>query len=272
MKAYDERREELIRALKECPDVKATADCAALFLDRLCREAMADAASREERAEIERLFAAAKAGLACMQAVTQAEVTLRRAAAKPLTGRQKLSAYLPYVSLFLGAVLCVWLILEGERAAAVLCVPLMALSFAQKKEALPEEETAAAPKADDYELVRLFDRLIDRLDALAAARRAEKEDRLAPGGEPLLLTDGLLEPLQMLMEAAETQDGRYALKTLPQVREALLAQGVQAVDYSEENRAYFEMFPSEQGGRTIRPALLREGKLILRGQATESIG
>ena len=65
---------------------------------------------------------------------------------------------------------------------------------------------------------------------------------------------------------------RYALKTLPQVREALFAQGVQAVDYSEENRAYFEMFPSEQGGRTIRPALLREGKLILRGQATESIG
>ena len=59
MKAYDERREELIRALKECPDVKATADCAALFLDRLCREVMAEAATREERAEIERLFAAA---------------------------------------------------------------------------------------------------------------------------------------------------------------------------------------------------------------------
>ena len=272
MKAYDERREELVRALKECPDVKATADCAALFLDKLSREAMAEADSREERAEIERLFSAAKAGVACMQAVTQAEVTVKRLAPRPLTGRQKLRAYLPYVSLFLGAVLCVWLILEGERAAAVLCVPLMALSFAQKKEALPEEETAATPKADDYELVRLFDRLIDRLDALAAARRAEKEDRLAPGGEPLLLTDGMLESLQMLMEAAETQDGRYALKTLPQVREALLAQGVQALDYSEENRAYFEMFPSEQGGRTIRPALLREGKLILRGQATESIG
>lgn len=272
MKAYDERREELQSALKQCRDVKETADCAALFLDRLCREAMAEAASRDERAEIERLFSAAKGGLMCMQAVTQAEITVKRTASRPLEGRERLRAMLPYLSLFLGAILCVWLILEGARAAAVLCVPLMALSLVPRKERAPEEETSAAPRADVYELMRLFDRLVDRLDALREARRVEREDRLAPSGEPLLLTDGLLEPLQMLMEAAETQDGRYALKTLPQVREALRAQGVQAVDYSEENRAYFELFPSEQGGRTIRPALLREGRLILRGQATEGIG
>ena len=272
MKAYDERREELIRALKECRDVAETADCLALFLDKIGRETMAGAESREERAEIERLFAAAKPALLCMQAVHSAEITVTRSAIKPLSGREKLRSLLPYAALALGAILCVWLILEGERAAAALCVPLMALSLAPRAVRAPQEETVAHPRADEYELARQFDRLIDRLDALLAARRAEREERTVASGEPLLLTDGLLEPIQMLMEAAETQDGRYALRAMPQIREALRAQGVQLVAFSEENRAYFEMFPSEQGGRTIRPALLREGKLILRGQATESIG
>lgn len=272
MKAYDERRDELIGALKQCRDVKETADCAALFLDKIGRETLAEADSREERAEIERLFSAARCALACMQAVTKADVTVTRRPQEKAVGWARARELAPYAAILLGAVLCVWLILAGEQAGAAMCVALMALSLLPQREKRPQEEVTATPRADEYELIRQFDRLIDRLDALMSARRAEREERLlSEADEPLLLSKGLLEPIQMLMEAAETQDGRYALKTLPKVREALRAQGVQALDFSQENQAYFEMFPSEQGGRTIRPALLRGGKLILRGQATESI-
>ena len=144
-------------------------------------------------------------------------------------------------------------------------------NITEKKEALPEKETAATPKADDYELVRLFDRLIDRLDALAAARRAEKEDRLAPGGEPLLLTDGLLEPLQMLMEAVYTGDGEYALKAAPQIAAALNDEGVRLVEYSPETRDYFDLFPGTQPDLTIRPAVMQGERVLARGQATEEL-
>lgn len=272
MKAYDERREELVLALKNCRDVKETADCAALFLEKIGREARAQADSRAERAEIERLFAAARCALLCMQAVTEAELTVVRSAQNQQTKSGKIRAAAPHIALLLTAALCVWLILEGKQGAAALCVPIMLLNLIPQKNDAPREETVASPRADDYELVRQIDRMMEKLDALLSDCRAEEAAGRLPTTEPLLLTDGLLQPIQMLMEAAETQDGHYALKTLPQVREALRAQGVQAVSFSEENRGYFEMFPSEQGGRTIRPALLREGKLILRGQATESIG
>lgn len=272
MKAYDERREELVCALKNCRDVKETADCAALFLDRVGRDVRAEASSREERAEVERLFSAVKCALLCMQAVTRAEITVAHSPKEQQTRAEKIRAMAPHIALLLTAALCVWLILEGKQGAAVLCVPIMQLNLIPQKKSALQEEASASPRADEYELVRQIDRMMERLDAMLSDCRAEREAGRLPADEPLLLTDGLLEPIQMLMEAAETQDGRYALKTLPQVREALRMQGVQAVSFSEENRGYFEMFPSEQGGRTIRPALLREGKLILRGQATESIG
>ena len=76
-------------------------------------------------------------------------------------------------------------------------------------------------------------------------------------------------PVQMLMEAVYTRDGDYALKAAPQLASALSEQGVEMVEFSEAHRDWFEMFPGTENGLTIRPALVKEGKLLARGQATE---
>ena len=44
-------------------------------------------------------------------------------------------------------------------------------------------------------------------------------------------------------------------------------QQIDAVDYSEANKQYFDLMPGKQGG-TIRPALVSDGKLLKKGLAS----
>jgi len=81
----------------------------------------------------------------------------------------------------------------------------------------------------------------------------------------------MLGSVQMLMEAVETRDGAYALRAVPALTAALMEQGIEVVKYSAENEEYFDLYPGTEKGITIRPALLKDGKVIARGQATEEM-
>ncbi len=69
-----------------------------------------------------------------------------------------------------------------------------------------------------------------------------------------------------LLEAAASGDGQYALDQLENVRYYLHTQHIEAVDYSPETAAYFDIMPSAKTG-TIRPALISGGKLLKKGLA-----
>ena len=43
--------------------------------------------------------------------------------------------------------------------------------------------------------------------------------------------------------------------------------GMAALDYSKEHAAHFDVLPTLGAARTIRPALLREGRLVRKGVA-----
>jgi 3-dehydroquinate dehydratase type I len=120
-----------------------------------------------------------------------------------------------------------------------------------------------------YELMRMLDRLMESMED--ALEMSAQEMRMAGQNTlPQGMAEGdLLESVQMLLEAANTQDGAYALKAIPALRSALGTRGIEEVAYSEEKREYFDMYPGTEEGMTIRPALMKDGKLLLRGQATE---
>ena len=85
------------------------------------------------------------------------------------------------------------------------------------------------------------------------------------------LTGNVLEPVQMLLEAVQTGDGAYALKAVPALEAALTEQGIEVVKYSHENEEYFDLYPGTEKGITIRPALIKDGRVIAKGQATEEM-
>lgn len=76
-----------------------------------------------------------------------------------------------------------------------------------------------------------------------------------------------IELFSSLLEAAASGDGQYALDQLEQVKYYLHTKQIEAVDYSSETAAWFDVMPSTRTG-TIRPALVSGGKLLKKGLAS----
>ena len=71
-----------------------------------------------------------------------------------------------------------------------------------------------------------------------------------------------------LLEAVYSGDGQFALDRLKSLKYYLHRRGIETADYREETREYFDRMPSADGQvLTIRPALLKDGKLLKKGLA-----
>ncbi len=266
LEKYESRREALERELNGCADVKAAADCLGRALERLRVEARADADTPALRREADRLFEAARQAALLMVSVTEADISVKP---RPVTKREKIARALPWASAGAGLLLAAWMLLIGQNAAAGLGLVSAGLGVAQAwlKRDGDTAGLQARTRVNVYELMRMTDRLAQAIDD--SLSQAVQEQAALPGAGRTELTGDMLAPVQMLMEAVYTQDGGYALKAAPQLVSALNEQGVELVEYSPERREWFEMFPGTEDGLTIRPALVKEGKLLARGQATE---
>ena len=263
---YESRREALEKELAACEDVKAAADCLGRTLERLRIEARAEADTPALRRETDRLFEAAKQAALLMMSVTEADVSAVRG---PVTKKEKIAQALPWASAGAGLALAAWMLLIGQSAAAALGLISAGLGVCQAW--LRRDGDAAGYKArtrvNVYDLMRMTDRLTQAMDD--SLSQAGQEQQTLPGAGRAELTGDMLTPVQMLMEAVYTQDGDYALKAAPQLVSALNEQGVELVEYTPDHRDWFELFPGTEDGLTIRPALVKEGRLLARGQATE---
>lgn len=74
-----------------------------------------------------------------------------------------------------------------------------------------------------------------------------------------------------LLEALYADNGDYALRQLKKLLPWLRQQGIEAVDYSPETADLFELLPTKRSSATQRPALVKEGTLLLAGRATEHV-
>ena len=133
--------------------------------------------------------------------------------------------------------------------------------------ALPEAQ--GVPKADIDELMRRLDRLSLNMDAAYARMLGESVQKLLP--DTLKWSPDQLEAVQMLWEALKQDDGKYALKTLPQLIMSLEQQGLTICEYNENTAAYFERLPGIEDGYTVRPALMLGDKLVAKGQVTQKM-
>ena len=79
--------------------------------------------------------------------------------------------------------------------------------------------------------------------------------------------DAMLDLLVALMEAKASGRDEMAMRSLSLAEEYLHMLGVEIVPYGAEHAAMFDMLPTLSGERTVRPALVREGKVLRRGVA-----
>ena len=276
MEIYSVERERLEHELVLVKDLKAAVDCVCRSLERMRLEYCSKAENKQVRAEADRLFEIARLSVKCMLSATGAGVKLLRDEQVAVTPKDKLIALLPASAMVVGAVLTVWLMLKDMNVPAVLAAVLTGIAWMETQVVYRRRVAVAAfGRVDSNELMRLVDRLMESMDY--SLEMCVQEKAALPGGEKAASTQenvtaqGMLGPVQMLLEAAQTQDGEYALKAVPSLAAALREQGIETVYYSRENEQYFDMFPGTEAGITIRPALMKEGKLLARGQATEAL-
>lgn len=277
MEIYSVERERMERELALVKDLKAAVDCVCRSLEKMRLEYCAKAEDKQIGAEVDRLFEVSRLSVKCMLSATGAGVKLLRDEQVAVTPKDKLIALMPLSAMVVGAVLTVWLMLEDMNVPAVLAAVLAGIAWMETQVVYRRRVAVAAfGRVDKNELMRHVDRLMESMDYSLEMCVQEKK-ALAEGSRAAcpegteVTAQGLLGPVQMLLEAAQTQDGEYALKAVPSLAAALSEQGVEAVYYSRENEQYFDFFPGTEAGLTIRPALMKEGKLLARGQATEAM-
>ena len=99
----------------------------------------------------------------------------------------------------------------------------------------------------------------------AQERWARKEQAGTIEGKDI--TDSEINLFADLLTAGYTKDGEYALDKIEDLKYYLHKNQIEIVDFSEENKRYFDIMPGKGTG-TIRPALIAEGKLLKKGLAS----
>lgn len=79
--------------------------------------------------------------------------------------------------------------------------------------------------------------------------------------------DAMLDLLVALMEAKASGRDEVAMRSLTLAEEYLRMLGVEAASYSEETAAMFDTLPTIGAPRTVRPALVKDGRVMRRGVA-----
>lgn len=132
------------------------------------------------------------------------------------------------------------------------------------KASYSDKELKAEPRIDAEKIWRsmhavalVADRNIT--DALAAKRLEEEQNGQEPAEDK---TD--LALYSDLLEAQLAKDGEYALDQISKVPFYLHQKGIEAMEYSEEYRSWFDVIPGEKK-ETIRPALVKDGRLLKKG-------
>ena len=132
------------------------------------------------------------------------------------------------------------------------------------KASYSEKQLKAEPHIDAEKINRAMHSILlvtDRniSDALSAKRIEEEQQGREPSEDKndlALYSD--------LLEASLAKDGAYALDQISKVPFYLHQKGIEAMEYSEEYRTWFDVIPGEKK-ETIRPALVKDGRLLKKG-------
>jgi len=114
-----------------------------------------------------------------------------------------------------------------------------------------------------------MDRKLDAFSEQERAWEAELAAASAPGPESVDPEE--LQLFADLLEALYSGSGEFSLRQLKKVRSYLQLRGVDIVEYDPALGTNFEMLPTKNETRTLRPALMAGDRLLLAGRAAEHI-
>lgn len=157
--------------------------------------------------------------------------------------------------------------LPGLSAVLML---LAGLRIAKGKKSAPrKKEQKVEVFADAEKIYRILhacmlvtDRELDLIKPYAPEQDAQDEVSRD-------LSDTELELYASILEAGYASEDEVMRECVENLRYYLHKAGIETEDYSQENKAQFELMPG-QSAATVRPALVKDGLLLRRGLATDN--
>ncbi|MBQ6126935.1 MAG: hypothetical protein IJI77_07970 [Erysipelotrichaceae bacterium] len=156
----------------------------------------------------------------------------------------------------------------GTAAAAAFFLFLSGIFSARKKEENKQELYAETiPDGEKTYHILLnsmltMDRILEQVrnEEILENKKALMEEKDSLKKEDIQLLSDLLE------SAYGEEDSEYARQIVSEVKFYLRRRNIEVIDYDGENRAFFDLMPSQTSG-TIRPALVIAGNAFRKGLA-----
>lgn len=266
-----EHREDALRAqLERAQDVQAAVSACAMALEQVACELAQDEQDEHARQRQQAVLALARQTPMLLQSARARGELVVQEAQPDASGWGRLARGMQLGGVLLLTALAVIEFVRGRSgmalAQAMGVLLLAAGSLRVSGEAPAQAVARGIPCVDAQALVLQLKRLCQAADVCVGD--LAQLDHPA-GGARLSGTadDAMLDLLVALMEAKASGRDEMAMRSLSLAEEYLRMLGVEVVLYAPERAAMFDRLPTVGAARTVRPALVKDGRVLRRGVA-----
>lgn len=269
-----EHREDALRAqLERAQDMQQAIAACSMALEQAACELAQDEQDERARQRQQAVMALARqTPMLLAGARARGELVVEEKQAESPTW-DRLARGMRLAGVLLLTVLAVVEMIRGRTGAALAqAVGVLLLTAGCLRVSGGEERARArgVPEADAQALVLQLKRLCQAADVCVADLALLDQ---SAGGARLSGTadEAMLDLLVALMEAKASGRDVMAMRSLSLAEEYLRMLGVEVVSYAPERAAMFDALPTVGAPRTVRPALMRDGKVLRRGVAAVAV-
>ena len=268
--AFSHREAELLEQLAGAQEIDQAIAACSMALEQTACELAQDEQDEHARQRQQAVMALARRAPQLLHAAAaRGERVVSGEQAAPAQSRQeKLRRGARAAGAFLLAALAVYELIGGHAVFAVLQLAGGALLLAAGKgeQAAVPCQARGIPCVDAEAAVRMLRGLCQAADVCVSDLALLDKDA---GMAHLTGTadDAMLDLLTALMEAKASGRSELAMRSLSQAEQYLHGLGIELIAYDAAHAQLFDVLPTMGEARTIRPAMMKDGKVLRRGVA-----
>ena len=268
--AFSHREAELLEQLAGAQEIDQAIAACSMALEQTACELAQDEQDEHARQRQQAVMALARRAPQLLHAAAaRGELVVSGEQAAPAQSRQeKLRRGARAAGAFLLAALAVYELIGGHAVFAVLQLAGGALLLAAGKgeQAAVPCQARGIPCVDAEAAVRMLRGLCQAADVCVSDLALLDKDA---GMAHLTGTadDAMLDLLTALMEAKASGRSELAMRSLSQAEQYLHGLGIELIAYDAAHAQVFDVLPTMGEARTIRPAMMKDGKVLRRGVA-----
>lgn len=266
--AFSHREEELLEQLTGAQTMDQAIEACSMALTKTACELAQDEQDEHARQRQQAVMALARRAPQMLRAAAaRGELVVEQAAAPAQTRQDRLRRGAKAVGGFLLAALAVYELIGGHGAFAALQLAGGALLLASgRNEPTASYQARAVPCTEAEAAVRMLRELCQAADIcvsdLALLEKDAGLSRLSGTAD-----DAMLDLLTALMEAKASGRDELAMRSLSQAEQYLHGLGIELIAYDAAHAQLFDVLPTMGEARTIRPAMMKDGRVLRRGVA-----